>query len=254
MSLLTSNDLDFFRQNGYIVRHDFISCDDLTDFLEVFDSDRSDYKYRWHTYGYHQSANYDALVTSPDYDRIVRHPPILEAAVELMGGPLCFGEIGARHMAPYEGELHRGWHRDRPHWPDHPYRMDYIQSMVYLTDVSESTHCFSISPEGIDQPVLEDREAQLERGGIVDIYGPAGSVCLFNVAVLHSATTRPTEAERKTVQTYYGHRDRKFLANDSIIPPRLWKHDPDPETRAFYGNLNDVSRLYNNAFGIEEKG
>ena len=254
MSLLTSNDLDFFRQNGYIVRHDFISCDDLTDFLEVFDSDRSDYKYRWHTYGYHQSANYDALVTSPDYDRIVRHPPILEAAVELMGGPLCFGEIGARHMAPYEGELHRGWHRDRPHWPDHPYRMDYIQSMVYLTDVSESTHCFSISPEGIDQPVLEDREAQLERGGIVDIYGPAGSVCLFNVAVLHSATTPPTEAERKTVQTYYGHRDRKFLANDSIIPPRLWKHDPDPETRAFYGNLNDVSRLYNNAFGIEEKG
>tara|TARA_B100001123_G_C15256053_1_gene1004692 strand:- start:529 stop:1284 length:756 start_codon:yes stop_codon:yes gene_type:complete len=251
MSVLTQADQDFFNQNGYIVRTDLISSKDLGTFLDTFDTDRSDYSYRWHRYGYHQSANYDALVTSPGYDRVVRHPPILEAAVELMGGPLSFGEIGARHMGPYEGSLHRSWHRDRPHWSEHPYRMDYIQSMVYLTDVDESTHCFSISPEGIDQPVLEDNEAQLKRGGIVDIHGPAGTVCLFNVAVLHTATTRPTESERKTTQTYYGHRDRKFLANDSIIPPRLWKHDPDPETRAFYSNLNDVSKLYNEAFGIE---
>ena len=254
MPILSSADRDFFSKNGYVVRTDLISAEDLSVFLNVFDSDRDAFKYRWHSYGYHQSANYDALVTTPDYDQIVRHPPILDAAVELMGGPLCFGEIGARHMAPYERDLHRGWHRDRPHWTDHPFRMDYIQSMVYLTDVNESTHCFSISPESVDQPVLEDKDAQLDRGGIVDIHGPAGSVCLFNVAVLHSATTRPTQAERKTVQTYYGHRDRKFLANDSIIPPRLWKHDPDPETRAFYGNLNDVSRLYNDAFGIEQQG
>ena len=33
-----------------------------------------------------------------------------------MGGALCFGEIGLRFMGPYDGPLHRGWHRDRPHW------------------------------------------------------------------------------------------------------------------------------------------
>ncbi len=254
MPILSESDLQSFRKNGYIVRSDLISSQELQAFLEIFDSDREAHKYRWHSYGYHQSANYDALVTSLEYDEIIRHPRILEAVVQLMGGPVCFGEIGARHMEPYNGELHRSWHRDRPHWPEHPLKMDYIQSMVYLTEVDESTHCFSISPEPIDQQVIEDKEAQIAERGIVDILGRAGTVCLFNVAVLHTATTRHTEAERKTVQTYYGHRDRKFLANDSIIPPRLWKHHPDPETRAFYGNLNDVSRIYNRAFGVEEVG
>jgi hypothetical protein len=98
---------------------------------------------------------------------------------------------------------------------------------------------------------MEDREAQLERGGVVDIHGPAGTVCLFNVSVLHTATTRPTQADRKTVQTYYGHRQRPYLANDSIIPPRFSQYDPDPETRAFYGNLNEVTRLYMRGFGID---
>lgn len=250
MSLLTQADHDHFRQNGYIVRTDFLTPVEVNEFVTLFEEDRKAYPYRWHKYGYHQSANYDALVTSPDYDRVIRHPAVLDAVVNLMGGPVCFGEIGARHMASYNGELHRSWHRDRPHWPEHSLRMDYIQCMLYLTDVDASTHCFSLSPESIDDPILEDKNAQLQHGGIVDIHGPAGSVCLFNVAVLHTATTRPTEAERKTVQTYYGHRNRNFLANDSIIPPRLWKDDPDPETRAFYGNLNDVSRLYSEAFGI----
>ena len=47
-------------------------------------------------------------------DRIIRHPKILAAIEQLMGGPTCFGEIGARYMTPYEGERHRSWHRDRP--------------------------------------------------------------------------------------------------------------------------------------------
>ena len=251
MPVLSQADHAFFRQNGYIVRSDLLSPDDVERFTALYDADRSNNSYRWHPYGHYQSANYDALVTSPDFDLVVRHPGVLSAVEELMGGPTCFGEIGARHMRPYTGDLHRGWHRDRPHWPEHPYRTDYIQQMLYLTDVGPDTHCFSLSPESVDQPILEDADAQIERGGIVDIHGPAGTVCLFNVAVLHTATTRPTTQERKTVQIYYGHRDRAPLANDSVIPPRLWKDHPDAETRAFYGNLNDVSRTYATAFGID---
>ena len=124
-----------------------------------------------------------------------------------MGGPVCFGEIGLRYMAPYDGPLHRKWHRDRSHWSQHPLRMDYIQLMVYLTDVDESTQCISSSPESIYEPILEDQHAQLARGGVYDLHGPAGTCALFNVAALHTATTRPTRCERKTVQIYYGHRE-----------------------------------------------
>lgn len=251
MSILTQSDLDFFRQHGYIVRSDLLSADETDAFGQLFDDDRAAHGYRWHSYGHHQVVNYDALVTSPGFDDLIRHPLIMEAIDELMGGPTCFGEIGARFMSDYDGDLHQSWHRDKAHWPQHALRMDYLQSMVYLTDVDATTHCFSLSPESVDQPVLDDEAAQLERGGVVDIHGPAGTVCLFNVSVLHTATTRATRAVRKTVQTYYGHREHPYLANDSIIPPLFWKHDPDPETRAFYGNLNEVTRLYMRGFGIE---
>ena len=141
-----------------------------------------------------------------------------------MGGPLCFGEIGLRYMGPYDGQLHRSWHRDRPHWMQHPLRMDYIQLMVYLTDVDESTHCISFSPESIDEPILEDQQAQLACGGVYDLHGPAGTCALFNVAALHTATTRPTRSERKTVhRSIMVTEARAPLSNDSGIPATLWR-------------------------------
>ena len=161
--------------------------------------------------------------------------PVIE---ELMGGPVCFGEIGLRYMGPYDGPINRRWHRDRPHWPQHPLRMDYVQLMVYLTDVDESAHCISFSPESVDDPILEDEKAQLARGGVYDLHGPAGTCALFNVAALHTAATRPTSSERKTVQIDYRHSDRPPLSNDSGIPATLWRDHPDAETRAFYGVLN----------------
>ncbi len=247
--ILNETEVEYFRRNGYIIRTDLLTDEEIQDFTTLFDTDREQYKFRWHPYGYHQHANYDALVTTPAFDNVVRHPKILSAIEQLMGGPVCFGEIGARYMAPYKGTLHRSWHRDRPHWNDHPLRMDYIQLMLYLTDVHADTHCFSLSPESIHEPILKDNDAQIKRGGITDIHGPAGTVCLFNVSVLHTATTRLTDKDRKTLQIYYGHRDRKYLANDSVIPPLFWRDHQDPEVRAFYGNLNEVTQIYMRAFG-----
>ncbi len=86
-------------------------------------------------------------------------------------------------MASYNGESNQRFHRDRPHWENHPLRMDYIQLMVYLTDVNQETHCFSISPEPINTPTLETVD-QLGRKGDVDCHGIAGTVVLFNISVL----------------------------------------------------------------------
>lgn len=94
-----------------------------------------------------------------------------------------------------------------------------------------------------------DHQAQFARGGVYDLHGPAGTCALFNVSVLHTATTRPTQAIRKTAQIYYGHRERPYLANDSGIPATFWRDNPDAETRAFYGVLNERTRAYMAAFG-----
>jgi len=91
-----------------------------------------------------------------------------------LGAPeaVCFSEICLRHMTPYHGEPRKGFHRDRSHWIEHPLRMDYVQLMVYLSDVDETTHCFSISPEAVDDPIIEI-DKQLKRAGICDLHGPA---------------------------------------------------------------------------------
>ena len=48
---------------------------------------------------------------------------------------------------------------------DHPLRLRSLQAMIYLSDVSEGTHCFSLSPESIDDPLegFEQASAQLQR-------------------------------------------------------------------------------------------
>ena len=251
MTLLTDSDRDYFRRHGFVLLHDLVSAGEVERFLDLFEEDRKRAPLRWAQRG-SQTMNCDALCTTPEFDEVVRHPLILQAVGELMGGPVCFSELCIRHMEPAGTPGSGGWHRDRGHYREHPLRMDYIQLMLYLTDVDETTHCFSLSPESVDEPILGKAERQLERGGCFDVHGPAGTVCLFNVAVLHRATVRKTGKERKSIQVYYGHRDRPYLADDSLIPPMFFNHHPDPEVRAFYGNFNDITRLYMRAFGIEE--
>ncbi|SVA48120.1 uncharacterized protein METZ01_LOCUS100974 [marine metagenome] len=245
---MTKEERGFFAQKGYLNLGQILDDHEVAYFRDMFDKDRGKFPFFWHPYGYHQHVNYDGLVTTPKFDELIRHPAIYPSIETLMGGPLCFGEIGLRHMGAYDGECNQDWHRDRNHWEKHPLRMDYIQLMVYMTDVDESTHCFSLSPESIDEPVLKDNGAQLARGGVYDLLGPAGTCALFNVAVLHTATTRPTKASRKTAQIYYGHRERAPLANDSGIPATFWRDHEDPETRAFYGVLNERTKMFVSAF------
>jgi len=239
---------DFFSANGFLNMGQILDEQEVQYFRAMFDGDRDKYPYFWHRYGHHQQANYEALITSPKFDELIRHPKIYPTIEALMGGALCFGEIGLRLMPAYEGDFHQGWHRDKAHWLEHPLRMDYIQLMVYLSDVDENTHCFTLSPESADQAVLEAHQEQIARGGQYHLHGPAGTCALFNVSVLHTATTRPTEAERRTVQIYYGHRDRAPLANDSSIPSAFWRDGDDEETRGFYGVLNERTKVYMAAF------
>lgn len=245
---MTEEEQIFFAKNGFLNLGRILETEDVSRFRDLFDEDKQKFPFFWHPYGHHQYVNYDGLITTIDFDGLIRHPAIYPTIIDLMGGPLCFGEIGLRQMGPYDGEFHQSWHRDRSHWAGHALRMDYIQLIVYLEDVDRTTHCFSISPESTDEEILTSEDQQLERGGIYDLHGPAGTCALFNVSVLHTATTRPTGATRKTVQIYYGHRNRAPLANDSAIPATLWRDHPDQETRAFYGKLNERTNILMRAF------
>jgi hypothetical protein len=81
----------------------------------------------------------------------------MEPLHRLMGGDLCFSGMTIRHMGPYtDSSNHWVWHRDGPHLMEHPLRTRNILLIVYLAKADETTHCLSISPESVDQPILKD--------------------------------------------------------------------------------------------------
>ena len=78
-------------------------------------------------------------------------------------------------------------HRDTGTDVGHPLALRSLQAMIYLSDVSPGTHCFSISPESVAD-LREPRATgeQLEHSPGLDLHGAAGSVFLFNSSALHA--------------------------------------------------------------------
>ncbi len=254
---MKQEDYDFFKHNGYLSLGKILNDDEVGRFSDVFERERRDFSRFWNDNGIWQTQYCQSLLTAPEFDEIIRHPTVMEPVKVLMGDEVCFAQTHLNHMGPYEGEaipgmtswegpIGRRWHRDggeRLMWPEHPLRIGYLRLMLYLSDVSATSHCLSISPESIDEEIL-DKEAQLARGGVSDLHGDAGTAILFNVSCLHTATVRPTKTARKTVGILYGHRHRAYLADHTYMPPSLWRDHPDEEVRGFYGVLNNKTREY----------
>jgi hypothetical protein len=231
----------FYRANSYVPLLDLLTTEQVAALNLAIDRDRERNRFMWFCEG-SPDYNCNMLLTEPVFEIAIRHPVVLPLVERLMGGPFCFEELSVRHTGPRKEGVPTQWHRDRPHWPEHPLHLDYPQVIYYLTDVDETTHCFTISPEPADGAILETA-AQVERGGAVYFHGRAGSAILFNAATLHGVTLRKSERHRRIVQVYYGHPHRPSLSEVTLMPPRLWRDDPDPEIRRFYGKLNRYSRV-----------
>jgi ectoine hydroxylase-related dioxygenase (phytanoyl-CoA dioxygenase family) len=241
--------LAFYHAHGYVVLPDLLSPDLVAEMNAAIDRDRQENRFMW----YCQTSpdyNCNLLLTEPVFEEAIRQPRLLALVERLMGGPFCFEELAVRHTPPREEGRATDWHRDRGYWHEHPLNLDYPQVIYYLTDVDEGTHSFTISPEPAAGPVLEEKQAHLERGGTLYFHGRAGSAILFNCATLHGVTLRKTERHRRIIQVYYGHPDRPSLSQVTLMPPRLWRDHPDPEIRRFYGKFNRYTRVWLDAVGV----
>lgn len=238
-----------FERNSFVVLPNLLSPTEVSSLNAAIDRDRKANPFMWFCET-SRDYNCNLLLTEPLFEMMIRHPKALPLVERIMGGEFCFEELSVRHTEGRAATTPTEWHRDRGHWMEHPLHLDYPQIIYYLTDVDEETHCFTISPEPARGEVLE-RDAQLERGGVFYLHGAAGTAILFNAAALHGPTHRASTRHRRIVQVYYGHPQRPSLSEVTLMPPRLWRDRPDPETRRFYGKLNRYSRVMMDALGVE---
>jgi len=101
--------------------------------------------------------------------------------------------------------------------------------------------------------ISPEEKAQFLELGYLHVPGAVAGKHLtrFNAAVLHGATLAATPNERRILQVYYGRDARPSLSQVPLMPPRLWRDDPDPEARRFYGKLNRVTQDMRHWLGAE---
>jgi hypothetical protein len=241
-----------FMEHGYVIFPNLLSPGEVKMLNDAIDRDRKNHPFMWYTT---TSRNYNCnlLLTEPCFEMTIRHPKLLPVIERLMGGPICFEELAVRHRDGEKEARDTDWHRDRGYWREHPLHLDYPQVIYYLNDVNETTHCFTLSPEPAGDEILEDKQAHLERGGVLYFYGEAGSAILFNCATLHGVTLRKTDKVRRTIQVYYGHPNRPSLSEVTLTPPYLWRDHPDSEVRRFYSKFNRYTKVMMEGLGLPDQ-
>ena len=254
--VLNSAQLDAFASTGILELGVVLVGEELAFYQQLFEASKVRFAQWWKDGVYvYQRANYDAVFTQPDWDGLIRHPKILPLVEALLGAPVCLGENSLREMGPtgLDHPGHTDWHRDGPGMRDgpgaHPLHLRFIQMMVYLSDVDESTHCISFAPEPLrDSNYAEADEQQVlaRSSGPHHLHGRAGTIALFSSGTVHTVTTRATLSTRKSVQIYYGFAHEPPMTHDydSLLPPIFWRDSADAKTRRFYGNLNSRTREY----------
>ena len=144
---------------------------------------------------------------SPLYDRLLRHPRLLEPARQILGPDLYAHQYKIVAKDPL-GKLDWPWHQDAASWRAYdgmpaPVAMNYA---VFLDDVTEHNGPITLIPgshsdgilEGVDSPLpggksplrtlpREALETLVAKGGMTAPKGPAGSAIFFSGCLAHAS-------------------------------------------------------------------
>ena len=91
-------DYAFFKENGYVSLGKILSDAEVAHFVHSFDRDRTEVEDHWYRIGHYQTVNCDALLTSPEFDDVIRHPIVMDCLHTLMGSaPLFFRSLYPTH-------------------------------------------------------------------------------------------------------------------------------------------------------------
>jgi ectoine hydroxylase-related dioxygenase (phytanoyl-CoA dioxygenase family) len=161
--------------------------------------------------------------TDPAFDAIYTHPKVLAAVYHVLGRPFRTFPPAGRDPTPGHGlqALHPDWGR----MPGEPF---HVVTVLWLVDdftptngatrVVPGTH---LVPRPVPKALLNPERRHPDQKIIV---AEAGSVLLFNGALLHGGTRNDSAGPRRALQCQFRARDVVLpgeAANGTALPDRL---------------------------------
>ena len=239
--------LDFFKENGYLVVPDALSVEEVRSINEAIDRDLVENTVMWIDRGQTgRTQNAHALLACPEMDVTMRPPTLLPLMSAIMGKDLCAEEHSVMLRAPNpDGNTECRWHRDasgeNSGEDNPPYYTRYLSVVYYLTEVDDTTHTFSVIPgtaQSTERLPLEAYDLSTAQ----HLVGSAGTAILFNASTFHAGNVRRTTSERRTIHIYCGRTTDRYLSNHTIFPRRLWE-GKDEATQCYYSRPNPITQL-----------
>ncbi|MEE3285641.1 MAG: phytanoyl-CoA dioxygenase family protein [Planctomycetota bacterium] len=232
-----------FDERGFLKLEAALSKDQVAGFNAAVDRHRLTFPDRWVELSDSFCEGTNVLPDTADFDEAIENPRVLDILRKIIGEEITFEEFAIMLREPTANlDEVKGWHRDIVREYDRRMEIDAVSVMVYLSDVTERDHCFSIVPETHNRLVdLDPLEVPLDAG--VDVLGPAGTAVFFHARAIHGGRLKPGSSQRRTLQSYYSRWRDQRTAEWSEIPERLYgKSDPALPPR-FYAKWNETNIL-----------
>ncbi len=239
---VSAEQLQQFREEGYVLIENALDPFGLDRVRAAYENVQRQTEADWRAMvqsgnikgGYGHGPDAHTMGNAYAYDSLfldIADNPVVIPFLEAVVGPsLQVMEIVA-HCHHGHTNAHTGWHRD---WP--PYRHpEYVlkaKAFYFLDDQTEEMGCFTIVPGSHkrdenpprDQYVHETLE---DMPGLKKMFGPAGSVLIWDVTLWHTGTANTSDRDRRLL--IYGYMPFWVKKWESQTPPQSvidWANTP----------------------------
>ncbi|MDE0430084.1 MAG: phytanoyl-CoA dioxygenase family protein [Caldilineaceae bacterium] len=216
---VTQEQIDFYRENGFVVLHDFLTPEELETWRDAVDGavrrrgerrqlHHKDNKYRGTYYDYIFVQRVNLWMDSPEVRRLILDPRLGKLAAELAGvDGMRIWHDQALIKQPWANPT--GWHLDNPKWSYSS--RDTLSIWVALDDATLQNGCLYFLPGSHKTADYDDVPIGENIGDIFRVYPQwqetmsapaemkAGSCSFHNGLIAHGAGANMTPGWRRAM-------------------------------------------------------
>ena len=232
-----------FHELGYLCIPAALTTEQIGRFNQAVDRHLTAFPGDWIALSDSFCEGTNVLPHTAAFDEAIENSKTLEILRAILGEQITFEEFAIMLRNPTANLKEvKGWHRDLIREFDRRAEIDAVSIIFYLTDVSESDHCFAIIPESHQRLIdLDPLDVPQEAG--IDLIGPAGTAVIFHARAIHNGRLKQNSTQRRTLQAYYSSRLDQRTNEWTEIPARLYQKHDSKLPPYFYSKWNVTNIL-----------